>query len=74
MEVSEHMDSFIFDRRVVRRNIEKGFITQQEYLDHIKNLPDMAEQCEQVEESLYPDEKEEETPDISEADETAPSL
>lgn len=58
------MDSSVFDKRVVRRNIEKGLITQQQYLEHLSGLNDLSEQCEPVEESLYPEEETEPEADI----------
>ena len=48
------MDEFMFDKRVVRRNIERGLITQQDYINYLKNLGDTSSQCEPVEETLYP--------------------
>jgi hypothetical protein len=47
------MDPSIFDKRVVRRNIRKGIITQQQYVDYIKGLDDKVDDCEPVEEQLY---------------------
>jgi hypothetical protein len=60
------MDSNIFDKRVVRRNIEKGLITQQDYLNYLKNLQDMTGGCDSVEERLYPGDN-----DMDESDEDA---
>lgn len=62
------MDTSIFDKRVVRRNMEKGLITQQDYLEYLKGLEDKNEECEPVEERLYPkdeteEEQKEESPD-----------
>ena len=51
------MDSSIFDKRVVRRNIEKGLITQQDYLDHLAGLEDKDDSCDSVEEQLYPEDE-----------------
>jgi hypothetical protein len=48
------MDSNIFDKRVVRRNIEKGVISQQDYLKYLNELEDNAGNCDVVEEELYP--------------------
>ena len=53
------MDPSIFDKRVVRRNIRKGLITQQDYLDHLSGLEDRSDACEPVEEQLYPKDEEE---------------
>ena len=51
------MESSIFDKRVVRRNIERGLITQQDYLDHLAGLPDTTDLSEPVEEQLYPEDE-----------------
>ena len=49
------MDSFLFDKRVVRKNIEKGLITQQEYVAYLEGLEDVGTNSQPVEETLYAD-------------------
>ena len=54
------MDDTLFDRRVVRRNINKGLVSQNEYDKHLSKLSNLAEECEDVEVTLYPADNEEE--------------
>jgi hypothetical protein len=37
-----------FDRRTFKRNIETGFITQSDYDNYIKNLPDESDNFEEI--------------------------
>lgn len=56
------MDSHLIDKRIVERNIENGTITREEYKKYCAKLPDLTDECEEVEVSLYKtDEEEEET-------------
>lgn len=54
------MDPQLFDKRVVERNIENGNITRAEYENFCAKLPDLEDECEEVEVSLYPSEDDEE--------------
>jgi hypothetical protein len=68
------MDEFMFDKRVVRRNIERGLITQQDYINHLERLQDTSSKCEPVEETLYSDGEVEGTADSGSSGETTPQL
>lgn len=39
---------WLFDKRIVERNISKGLITQEEYEKHIKTLEDKTDHAEVV--------------------------
>ena len=39
----------LFDIRIIERNYKRGTITEKEYLEFLKNLPDEAEKAEEVE-------------------------
>lgn len=54
------MDSKLFDKRVVMRNISKRLISRQDYEKHLKGLADLTEQSESIDISLYGDDKEDE--------------
>lgn len=34
------MKNYRFDKRLVKRNLKKGIITQKDYDEHLKKLPD----------------------------------
>ena len=55
------MDFLLIDKRVVERNIEKGTITREECEKYCDKLPDLTDECEEVEVSLYKTDDEEET-------------
>ena len=54
------MDTKLFDKRVVRRNIDRGLVSQKDYDAYLKGLGDVEDECEPVEVSLYPSDEEEE--------------
>jgi len=66
------MNSFLFDKRVVRRNIEKGIITQQDYLAYLEGLENTEENCDLVEEKLYVSDEDGQVSDGEPAEETTP--
>jgi hypothetical protein len=71
MEVS-CMNLKLLDKRVVMRNIEKGVLTQADYQQHLQDLEDLTDQCEEMEVSLFGNDKEEETENAEpESDENA---
>ncbi len=47
------MDSKLFDKRTVKRNITNGLITREDYEKYISSLPDTASMAEPVQEKLY---------------------
>lgn len=38
----------IFDKRIIARNMERGRLTEAEYLEHLKALPDEAGKAEEI--------------------------
>ena len=54
------MDPMLMDKRVVERNIENGTLTRAEYEKHCDKLPDLTDECEEVEVSLYKTDEDEE--------------
>ncbi len=61
------MNPILLDKRTIDRNIKKGALTKDEYEKHVKSLPDLTEECEPIEVSLY--ETEEQETEASEEDE-----
>ena len=53
------MNLKLFDKRIVARNIEKGLVTQADYQKFLEALEDAAGRCEQIEVSLFGEDKEE---------------
>ena len=53
------MDPRVFDKRVVRRNLNNGRITKDEYDKYMSALPDMNDQAQPVTEKLFGNEEEE---------------
>ncbi len=52
--MSETLDPKMFDKRVVQRFIKKGLLPEKELERHLKSLPDLAEQADQVEATIEP--------------------
>ena len=48
------MDEKLFDKRVIRRNIDKGLVSQREYDKFLSKLANVEEECTEVEITLYP--------------------
>jgi len=47
----------LFDSRIVKRNIDQGLITKEDYEKHLKSLPDDSENSENVDfEAILEDE------------------
>lgn len=42
-------DNFLFDKRIVKRNIDHGLVKQEEYLNHIEKLKDCADETDNFE-------------------------
>ena len=61
------MDPKLFDKRVVRRNIDKNLISRKDYDKWLAGLDDMEDECEPVEVSLFPSDEEEEEKEGEEA-------
>ena len=60
------MDPRVFDKRVVRRNLNNGRITKDEYEKYMNALPDMNDQAEPVTEKLFGNEEEDDDDEASE--------
>ena len=63
-----------FDKRIVRRNVQKGVVTEKEYKKYISGLDDLEEECEAIDvlapgQNPPPEEEEEEAAKIDEATE-----
>lgn len=46
-------DPLQFDKRVMQRFIADGKMTKEELEAHIENLPDMADECDDIAEEVY---------------------
>ena len=65
------MDTKLFDKRVIRRNIDRGMVSQKDYDGYLSSLENMENECEPVEVCLYPsDEEDEEKEEDEQAHET----
>jgi hypothetical protein len=53
MEKKKHIDPLQFDKRVMQRFVANGKTTNKELDAHLANLPDMAEHCEDISETVY---------------------
>ena len=53
-EVASDMarDDFRFDKRIIRRNLENGIVTKDEYETHMKTLRDLAPEIERFDTKL----------------------
>ena len=54
------MNPVDYDKRVINRNFEKGIISKEEYENFLKALPDLEDQSEVIDVSLYDDDSESE--------------
>lgn len=45
-------DDFRFDKRIIRRNLENGIVTKDEYEKHLKTLKDLAPEIERFDTKL----------------------
>jgi hypothetical protein len=50
---NHHNDEFVFDYRIVQRNIRDGRLKREEYEKRIVTLPDLSSQCEDIGEEVY---------------------
>jgi hypothetical protein len=48
------MNDKLFDKRVARRNIDQGLVSQKDYDNYLSNLPDLTDKSALVDVSLYP--------------------
>ncbi len=55
----EFLSQFLFDKRIVDRNIKNKFATQEEYEAHLASLPDDAQNAECLDISSYYEDEEE---------------
>lgn len=51
---AEKFDEFLFDKRIIKRNIEKKLISESDYKSYLSRLKDESSDCEKVDiEELY---------------------
>lgn len=43
------MDPHKFDKRVIRRNLNRGVIALKDYKEYLSRLPDLEKECEAIE-------------------------
>ena len=53
MDKKKPTDPLQFDKRVMQRFVANGKMTNKELDTHLENLPDLAEQCEDISEIVY---------------------
>lgn len=46
-------EEFIFDSRIIQRNIRDGRISRNEYEQHVQELPDLEDQCEVLSHEIF---------------------
>lgn len=49
------MDPHKFDKRVIRRNLNRGVVALEDYKEYLNRLPDLEEKCEAIEVPLKKD-------------------
>jgi len=52
-------ENFLFDNRISQRNIAAGKISNEDWDSYLKNLPDMADSCEDIADIIFGENKEE---------------
>lgn len=62
------MEMYKFDRRVLKRNLDSGIVTEKEYKKHLADLKNLEKESEVIDVSLYGED--EETEDAEEAEDT----
>ena len=55
------MNPVDYDKRVIDRNFEKGIVSREDYEKLLKGLPDLEDQSEVIDVSLYDDDSESES-------------
>ena len=53
MDKKKTVDPLQFDKRVMQRFVNSGKMTNKEREEHLENLPDLADQCEDIAEEVY---------------------
>ena len=53
MDKKKPADPLQFDKRVMQRFVANGKMTNKELETHLENLPDLAEQCDDISENVY---------------------
>jgi hypothetical protein len=57
--MSDPFENKLVDKRVVHRYVKKGIVDEKEFEQHLKKLPDLADQAVAVESEFEPEEGEE---------------
>lgn len=53
MDKKKQVDPLQFDKRVMHRFVGNGKMTNKELETHLQELPDLAENCEDISETVY---------------------
>lgn len=46
----------LLDKRIVERNVQRGVVSRQDVDTHLKNLPDLEPQADNIADKVYPQE------------------
>jgi len=52
--MADTFENKLVDKRVVQRYVKKGLVDEKEYEQHVKKLPDLADQAVAVESEIEP--------------------
>jgi hypothetical protein len=58
--MTDTFDNKLVDKRVVHRYVKKGLVDEKEFEQHVKRLPDLADQAVAVESEIEPGEGDDE--------------
>ncbi|MBI1949335.1 MAG: hypothetical protein HYS27_26845 [Deltaproteobacteria bacterium] len=53
----DHKAATLFDKRVVERSVTKGALSKAELDAHLKSLPDLADQADNIADKVYGERK-----------------
>ena len=53
MALSTDVEQLRYDKRIVERFIEQGKVTRNDHKKHLKNLADLSEECDDIEEEIF---------------------
>jgi hypothetical protein len=58
--MADTLENKLVDKRVVHRYVKKGRVDEKEYEQHVKKLPDLADQAVAIESEIEPGEGDDE--------------
>ena len=58
--MADTFENKLIDKRVVHRYVKKGLVAEKEYEQHVKKLPDLADQAVAIESEIEPGEGDDE--------------